>query len=28
MGYQGVLLSVEEFVAYYRSAIENWERRS
>ena len=27
-GYQGVLLSVEEFVAYYRSAIENWERRS
>jgi len=28
MGYQGVLLSVEEFVAYYRSAMEDWERRS
>lgn len=28
MGYQGVLLSVEEFVAYYRSATEDWERRS
>lgn len=27
-GYQGVLLSVEEFVAYYRSAMEDWERRS
>ena len=27
MGYQGVLLSVEEFVAYYHSSIENWERR-
>jgi len=28
MGYQGVLLSVEEFVAYYRSAMEDWEQRS
>lgn len=28
MGYQGVLLSVEEFVVYYHSSVENLERRS